>query len=98
MADKGVPTPSFIGLYPNDRRGSLATPSMARGGHRTPFPFLSKTDAHSDCWRGPRPQGFTPTIEGVRWPRLFRFCQKRMLIQIGLYPNDRRGGLRNPKK
>ena len=32
----------------NSLGGSLATPSMARGGQRTPFPFLSKTDANLD--------------------------------------------------
>ena len=31
----------------------MATPSMARGGHRTPFPFLSKTDERRGGLRTP---------------------------------------------
>ena len=41
----------------------------------------------------PRP----PRWPGVRWPPLFRFCQKRMLIQIaGGDPLDGRGFVGHP--
>ena len=70
----------FWGQGPSMAGGSMATPSMARGDHRTPFPCLSKTDANSDCWRGP-----------PRWPGVANEPPTPRL-----YPNDRRGSLATP--